>query len=46
MAFDPETRTCLSFDDVLLVPGYSKIETRKDVCLQICVWVGELIVVG
>ena len=46
MAFDPETRTCLSFDDVLLVPGYSKIETRKDVCLQICDWEGELIDVG
>ena len=46
MAFDPQTRVCLSFDDVLLVPQYSKIESRHDIDVEITDWEGESIRIG
>ena len=46
MAFDPEARTCLSFDDVLLVPNYSEVVSRHNVCLDISDWEGYPIAVG
>jgi len=46
MSFDPDSRTCVSFDDVLLVPKYSEIESRHDVELEVTGWDGEDIQVG
>lgn len=46
MAFDPEARTCLSFDDVLLIPNYSEVASRHDICLDISDWEGYPIAVG
>jgi IMP dehydrogenase len=46
MSFDPQTRVCFSFDDVLLVPQYSKIESRHDIDVEVTGWEGESIRVG
>lgn len=46
MSFDPESRTCVSFDDVLLVPKYSEIKSRHDVELEITDWEGDSIQAG
>ena len=46
MAFDPDARLCLSFDDVLLTPSYSEVKSRHDICLKISDWEGEPILVG
>lgn len=46
MSFDPETRTCVCFDDVLLVPKYSEIKSRHDVDLEVTDWEGESIKAG
>lgn len=46
MAFDSSARKCLSFDDVLLVPNYSEIESRHHVCLDVADWDGYPIIVG
>lgn len=32
----------LTFDDVLLVPNYNDIPSRKDVNTAVCLWIGEL----
>ena len=46
MAFDPETRVCLGFDDVLVIPQYSEIESRHDVDIEITDWESSPISVG
>lgn len=41
MAFSKDARTCLSFDDVLLVPKKSSIASRHDVDLTVYDWDGH-----
>ena len=40
MSFNPDARVCLSFDDVLLVPQYSDIESRHTIDIGITDWDG------
>ena len=40
MSFNPDTRICLSFDDVLLVPQYSDIESRHTIDIGATDWDG------
>ncbi len=46
MAFDSRARVCISFDDVLLVPQYSEIESRHDIDLEVVDWDGDAITAG
>ena len=41
MAFSEDIRTCLSFDDVMLVPKKSSIASRHDVDLTVYDWNGD-----
>ena len=41
MAFSKDIRTCLSFDDVMLVPKKSSIASRHDVDLTVYDWNGD-----
>ena len=46
MSFDPKMKTCLSFDDVLLVPQYSKIKSRHGIDIDALDWEGKPIPIG